>query len=206
MVEGHAAVAGHQQVRPAVTVIVGNGAPVRVKERPIHSCLARDVPELPVAQVPVQAAAQPLNLLLLRPAEAAAAGQEHVQQAIAIVVEQGHTAAERFQDGVLVGLEAVVVRESNARLGGHVSIQIGKRCAAANGRLLRPLRQWSRVIILASRRRAIRTRRPIVTPAPLPAEEQCHHKQPQAGSFHYPAPRPPAIGSFRPFRSFWVGR
>jgi hypothetical protein len=71
----------------------------------------------------VQLAGVALDVLLVRPAEVATAGDEDVEQAVAVVVDQGAAAADRFQDGVLVGLLPVAVGEADAGIGGHVAVE-----------------------------------------------------------------------------------
>jgi hypothetical protein len=90
---------------------------VRVKRRHIRHDLRGHVLEFPVAQVPVQLARVAEDLLSL---EIAAARDEHVQEAVAVVIDQGDPAAERFQDRVFVGFLAIAVAEADSRLLGDV--------------------------------------------------------------------------------------
>jgi hypothetical protein len=125
--EGQPAVAGDEQVGPAVAVVVGDGNPVAVEVDAVEAGLRGHVAELPAAQVAVQLAGVALNLLLVRAVEIAAAGEEDVEQAVAVVVDQRHPAAQRLQDGVVVGLLAVAVGEVHARAGRHVAEQVRVR-------------------------------------------------------------------------------
>ena len=90
--QGDPAVAGDEQVGPAVAVVVGDGGAVRVEPRlaadRVQPGLRRHVLELPAAEVPVEPAGVARDLLLVRPVETAAAGEEDVQQAVAVVVDQ----------------------------------------------------------------------------------------------------------------------
>ena len=63
--------------------------------------------------------------LLVGPVERPAAGEEDVEQAVAVVVDQPDAAAERLQDGVVVCLLAVAVAEVDPGLGRHVAEPAG---------------------------------------------------------------------------------
>src|SRR5262249_12094334 len=91
--QGDAAPAGDEQVGPAVGAVGGDGGGVAVDPRPpagqaAQADLLGDVLELPVAQVLVELAGVPTNLLVVRPSEVAAADHEDVQEAVAVVVDQ----------------------------------------------------------------------------------------------------------------------
>ena len=49
-----------------------------------------------------------------------AAGNEEIEQAVAVEVEHGQAAAQRFEDGVMVRLLAVAIGEVDAGLSRHV--------------------------------------------------------------------------------------
>src|SRR5262249_60233534 len=87
---------------------------------PVQADLRGDIAKLPAAQVPVQFARAAADLLPVRSLQGAAAGEEDVEQAVLVVVEQGHTAAQRLEDRELVGLLAVAVGEVHSRGCGHV--------------------------------------------------------------------------------------
>src|SRR5262249_18742339 len=71
---------------------------------------------------------------LVRAAVAAAAGQEDVQKAVVVEVEQGDAAAQGLQDGELAELLAVVVDVLDARVGRHVAEQGRTRGGGRFGR------------------------------------------------------------------------
>ena len=146
MVQGEPAPAGDQQIGPAVAVVVTDRCPVGVEDRLAESGLLGDILELPVPQVLIEAAGIAFNHLLVRPIVVAAAGYEDVEQAIAVVVQQRHAAAERFEDGEVSCLLTIAVGESDARIGSHVAVQLGHDFA------IDPTRQY----LLGRRRQFVR--------------------------------------------------
>ena len=117
MEQRHAPPAGHQQIGPTVTVVVGHSRAVGVKARLIETDLVGDVVKMPISKVLVQPAGMAADLL---PFEITSARHEDVEQAVAIVIEKRNAAAERLQDRVVIGLFAIAIREMNPRLLGHV--------------------------------------------------------------------------------------
>src|SRR5206468_3683754 len=101
MIENHAAPAGDEQIWPAVVVVIGDGAAVRVKEGLVESDFGGNVLELPVAEVFVKFGGMAANVLFFVAGEIAAAGDEDVNKAVAVEIEEGDAAAERFEDGVV---------------------------------------------------------------------------------------------------------
>ncbi len=79
------------------------------------------------AQVLVELARVPPDLLLVRAVVVPAARTEQVEQAVAVVVDEGHAAAERFENGQVRRLDilAVMVGELDARAGGPFLKQVG---------------------------------------------------------------------------------
>src|SRR5262249_56182855 len=74
----------------------------------------------PPAGVGVERAGPPGDGRRVAALDCATAGQEDVEPAVAVVVEEGHPAAERFEDRVPVGLLAVAIGEGDPAAGGHV--------------------------------------------------------------------------------------
>jgi hypothetical protein len=93
-----------RSAQPAVVVVVADGAAVRVGQRAgaLQARLGRDVLELPTAEVLEQPAGVAADVLFPGAVEVAAAGHEYVEQAVLVVVEQGHAAAERPSDSRMV--------------------------------------------------------------------------------------------------------
>src|SRR5262249_54102042 len=98
-----------QQIRPAVAVVVGDGDAVRVEIDAVEAGLLGHILELPAAQVLVEFARMAADHLALRPGELAAASEKEIGQAVAIVVDDAHAAAERFERREMSGLFAVAV-------------------------------------------------------------------------------------------------
>jgi hypothetical protein len=61
-----------------------------------------------------------LDLFFVGAAEVTAARHKDIEQAIPIEIKQGHPAAERFQDGAVIGFLAVVVGKVHPRSRRHV--------------------------------------------------------------------------------------
>ena len=70
-----------------------------------------------------------LDVALVLTVVIAAACKEEIQQSIAIVVDQGHAAAQRFDNGKMLGLFAVAEHKVYARLGRDVAVDVGERLA-----------------------------------------------------------------------------
>ena len=66
--------------------------------------------------------------------EEAAADDEQVKQAVAVVIDHGHAAAQRLQDGKMALFLAVVVGEVEARLVGNVLVDVVRRRLIGRGR------------------------------------------------------------------------
>ncbi len=124
VIQDEPAVAGDEKIGPAVAVVVGRGATVRVKDRPIDSRLARHVLKAEGAEVLVQLVRMSANFLSFKET---AAGDEEVEQAVAVVVEERDAAAERLQDGIEARFLAVLVHGLNAGFGSHVAKEIRSR-------------------------------------------------------------------------------
>src|SRR5262249_37480928 len=108
--QGKPAPAGDEQIGPAVTVEVGDSGAVRVEPGEVFEAyLSGHVLKLEAAQVLEELAGVAPDLLAV---EVAAAGEENVEQTIAIVVEQSAAAAQGLQDGVMLGFLAVAVGET----------------------------------------------------------------------------------------------
>ena len=118
--EGQAAPAGQQDVRPAVVVVVGHGHPVIVEPDLVDAGLGADVLELEVAQVLVQLVGPALDLFFIWTIVVAAAGQENIEQAIAIVIEHAGAAAEGLEDGQVPGFFTILVGVVDPAAGGDV--------------------------------------------------------------------------------------
>jgi len=118
--QGHPAIAGHQQVRPAVLVVIPDRGTVRVKIDLVQTDLGGDILELEVAQVLVELAGVALHLVLIRSAEVAAAAHEDIEQPVTVIVKEGHTAADGLQQGVMACFLAVAVCEVHPCFFGHV--------------------------------------------------------------------------------------
>src|SRR5262249_51458382 len=87
----------------------------------------RDVFEFAVAEVAVELARVPLELAFVGAIEIAAAGDENVEPAIAVVVDERDAATDRFEDRELLGVLAVVEGEVQARRLGDVAEPNGHR-------------------------------------------------------------------------------
>ena len=59
---------------------------------------------------------RPTMVLSVGAVVSAAARHENIEQSVAVVVDQGHAAAQRFEDGQVAGLFAVAVGEVDARI------------------------------------------------------------------------------------------
>ncbi len=94
MEQRHPAIASDQQIGPAIAIVVRDHAAVTIEGNAIEADLSRDIAKLPVAEVLVEPAGVSLDLLLLGAVEVTAAGDEQIQQAIAVVVKQAHAAAQ----------------------------------------------------------------------------------------------------------------
>src|SRR5262249_18714690 len=114
--EGDAAPTGDEQVRPTIAVVVADGRAVRVEEDAVEADVLGDVLELEASQVLVELAGVPLDFLLVWTVVETAAGEENVKQAIAIEVDDGGAAAQRFEDGQMAADLAVVVGVDDAGL------------------------------------------------------------------------------------------
>jgi hypothetical protein len=66
-----------------------------------------------------------LDLIFLGTIEISAPRHENVQPSIAVVIDQAHAAAERFEDCVVVRFLAVVVGEVDSRFLGGVAKEAG---------------------------------------------------------------------------------
>src|SRR5207253_430461 len=100
-IEGHAAPTGDEQIRPAIAVVVADGAAVAVKDRLVEADLPGDVAEFAVAKVLVEPVAPALDLHLFGTVVVAAAGHDDIEEAVAIIIDEADAAAERFEDGVV---------------------------------------------------------------------------------------------------------
>src|SRR5262249_25254178 len=95
--QGDLAPAGDQQVRPAVAIDVGHRAAVAVEPgfaagELVEADLPGDVLELALAQVAIQLAGVAHDLFLVLACNPAA-GDEDVEQPVAVVVDQGNPSA-----------------------------------------------------------------------------------------------------------------
>src|SRR5579884_753060 len=123
MEKGQMMPAGDQQVGPTVVVIVCYRRTVREKVDLIQAHLGRDILEAKIAEVAIEAAGIALDLVFVRPFVMAAAGNEQIEQAVAVEVDHGQAAAQRFQNGVMVGLLAIAISEVDAAFGRHLAEQ-----------------------------------------------------------------------------------
>src|SRR5205823_13390845 len=68
----------------------------------------------------VKPARMAADLLFVRSIEVAAAREEEIGQAVAVVVNYRHAAAKRLEEGAVARFLAVAIGEVDARLRGHV--------------------------------------------------------------------------------------
>src|SRR5207237_6325540 len=122
--------AGDEEIGPTITIIVGDGAAVRVEINAVEADLLGHVLEFEVAEVLVELARVADDLPLVRPDVGAAARDEDIEQAVAVEVDQGNAAAERFEnsqvtDRLAVSLPdhdvfAVAIGDIDAGRGGDI--------------------------------------------------------------------------------------
>ena len=125
--EGQATPPTDEQIGPAVAVVIGHGGAVGVEPRLAtgergQPHLLRDVFELEAALVAVKFGRGAEDFLVVLAAEYSAAGEEEIEQAIAVEVDNGETSAERFEDREGRGGAdfAVLVFEVDAGLRGNI--------------------------------------------------------------------------------------
>src|SRR5207237_563860 len=83
--------------------------------------LGGDVFKLEAAEVAVEFARMTLDLFLVGAVEVAAADDEQVEQAVAVEIEGGQPAAQRFEQRVVSGLLTITIGEVDAGIRGDVA-------------------------------------------------------------------------------------
>src|SRR5262249_40570548 len=104
MVQRELVVAGDEQVRPTIAVIIRDRAAVVVEQRAIQADLCSNLAKTPAAQVLVQPVWAATDVLALKKT---APAHKYVQQPVAVVIEKGQAAAQGLKNGVMIGLFAV---------------------------------------------------------------------------------------------------
>ena len=104
MEQGDPTPAGHQQVGPAVAVVVGHSRgvgikPGRTSSQGCQACAGRDILKLATSQVAIQFASAAQNRVIVRAGKITAPGKIEIQQAVLVEINLGQAAAERFKDG-----------------------------------------------------------------------------------------------------------
>ena len=107
---------GHEQIGIAVVVVIGHSDTVRVEIDLVEADFLGDILELEVAQVLVQLARPAHDGPRIGAGIGAAAGKEDIEQAVAVVVDQTGTAAERFEDGQVTQRFALIIEDRLAVL------------------------------------------------------------------------------------------
>src|SRR5262249_28341226 len=148
LIQHDAAPAGYQKVRPAIAVVVRVRAAMRIKKWSVQSNLRRHVPKLTIAEVFEEPAGIPLDLLFIGTIEVATARGEYVQQAIAVVIENGDSAAQRFQYRIVIRFLPIAISQIHTRRRGHVAIKIANYLCprTVNQGFIRPFRQRAEVL------------------------------------------------------------
>ena len=123
-VQDDAAETGHQHVGPAIVVVVADHGAVRPAGIR-HACLVGHIGKGAIVVVMEEGAARLLPGQLH--VHIGRVGEVDVRPAIAVVIDQGHSAAHRFDDVFLVGRSEVLeanfgggsdIRELRERSGG----------------------------------------------------------------------------------------
>ena len=125
MPEDDPAVAGHQDVRKAIGIEIANRGSVRVpcgnRRRP---GLLGHRQEVPLALVEKQSGGPATDRLVV--AKSPASGNQHVEVAVTVPIQQADASAERLDDRKIAGLLAVSIGKCQATLAGTI-VKIGNR-------------------------------------------------------------------------------